>query len=105
MFGGIAMPRQTGPRRTRQSNLLGEYVRSLRERKELPIRKVAAKFDRTDSWLHHLETGKHGTDHKSLYDLVTFLDGDFFYALACLCRDEGVPEQVAKRIAVPTSHE
>lgn len=93
------MPGQTGPRRNRQSNLTGEYLRSLRERKGMPIRKVTAALDRTDAWLQRIETGQHGTDLKSLYDLVTFLEGDFFHALACLCRDEGVPEEAAARIA------
>lgn len=93
------MPGQTGPKKQRQSNLVGEYVRSLREKKQVPIRKVSAALDRTDAWLHRIETGQHSTDLKSLYDLVTMLDGDFFHALACLCRDEGVPEEISHRVA------
>ncbi len=97
------MPGQTGPRRKHESNRLGEYLRLLRERKELPIRKVTAVLDRTDAWLQRIEAGRHGTDLKSLYDLVTLLEGDFFQALACLCRDEGVPEEEAARIVASGS--
>jgi transcriptional regulator with XRE-family HTH domain len=84
------------PGEQRRSNLLGEYLRSLRESKGLPIRKVAAGFDRADSWIHSLETGKHSTDLKSLYSLISFLEGDFCRALCYLCIDEGVPEREAQ---------
>ncbi len=80
------------------SNTLGDYLRSLREQRGQTIRKLAIQVDRTDAYINRLELGKRGTDHISLYKLVIALDGDFLHALACLCRDEGIPEEEIARI-------
>jgi transcriptional regulator with XRE-family HTH domain len=92
------MPGQTGPRRKWESNFLGEYLRSLREQQGLTTRKLSITIDRTEAYINRIELGKRRTDLAALCTIVTALSGDFLQALACLCRDEGVPEEEVARI-------
>ena len=84
-------------------NRLGTYLRSLREAKGLTLRELSFQVGYTDSFINRLETGKRGTSLKRLWELVKALDGDFFYALAALCADEGLPEEIVEQIASGTS--
>ncbi len=93
------MPGQTGPRKQWASNFLGQYLRSLREQRGLTTRKLSIQIDRTEAYINRIELGKRRTDLGSLFTLVNALDGNFLLALACLCRDEGVPEDMAALVA------
>ncbi len=78
---------------------LGEYLRGLRQRKNLSTRQLAAQAGCSASFITRLESGERGTSLHRLWELVNALDGDFLYALAALCVDEGVPEEVAASVA------
>ncbi len=81
------------------ANTLGDYLRLLRQQQGLTTRRLSIRIDRTEAYINRLELGKRRTDLASLYKLITALEGDFFHALICLCRDEGVPEEAVGRIA------
>jgi len=86
----------------RKSNRLGEYLRSLREAKGLTLRELSFKVGYTDSFLNRLETGRRRTNLRLVWELVNVLEGDFFQALAALCADEGLPEEIVEQIASGT---
>jgi len=84
---------------TEMKKRLGEYLRGLRQRKNLSTRQLAAQAGCSASFITRLESGERGTSLHRLWELVNALDGDFLYALAALCVDEGVPEEVAASVA------
>ena len=87
---------------SKKSNRLGEYLRHLREKKNLTLRALSIQVGYTDAYINRLELGKRGTSLRRLWELVDALDGDFLYALAALCADEGVPEEIVEQIASGT---
>ncbi len=83
-------------------NRLGSYLRSLREAKGLTLRELSFRVGYTDSFINRLETGKRSTSIQRLWELINALDGDFCHALAALCADEGLPEDIVAQIASGT---
>jgi transcriptional regulator with XRE-family HTH domain len=84
---------------TGKSNRLGEYLRYLRTRKGLTLRELSIQVGYTDAYINRLELGKRSTGLRRLWELVNTLDGDYIYALAALCADEGVPEEIVEQIS------
>jgi len=82
-----------------QPNRLGRYLRYLREKKGLSTRQLARLLGITQTFISRLELGQRRTNPFKLWQFMKVLDGDFYYALAALCADLGVPEEVASSIA------
>lgn len=72
---------------------VGNYLRELRNNKELSTRELARRAQCSQGLVTNVENGLRLPSMKSLWELVKVLDGDFGQALFFLCLDLGIPEE------------
>ena len=77
----------------------GRYLRFLREQKGWTTRVLASQIGCTAAFITQLEQGHRRTTPIRVWQLMQVLGGSFRYALAALCADFGVPEEIAAPIA------
>ncbi len=77
---------------------LGNYLRSLREKKGYSTRQLAAQVDRSQSLITAIENGERSPSLLRLWEIIKALNGEFRLALFYLCVDLGIPEEAVRGI-------